>query len=45
MIEIRESYRNGDMDKALDNAKWLVNKHGDSYESYVWLGQVQSDRY
>ena len=45
MIEIRESYRNGDMDKALDNAKWLVNNHGDSYESYVWLGQVQSDRY
>ena len=45
MIEIRESYRNGDMDKALDNAKWLVNNHGDSYEPYVWLGQVQSDRY
>ena len=45
MIEIRESYRNGDMNKALDNAKWLVNNHGDSYESHVWLGQVQSDRY
>ena len=45
MIEIRESYRKGDMDKALDNAKWLVSNHEDSYESYVWLGQVQSDRY
>ena len=45
MIETRESYRNGDMDKAIDNANWLVNNHGDSYESYVWLGQVQSDRY
>tara|TARA_B100001758_G_scaffold159522_1_gene137534 strand:- start:1438 stop:2940 length:1503 start_codon:yes stop_codon:yes gene_type:complete len=44
LLSIRESYRNGDMDKALQDAKWLVNNHGDSYESYVWLGQVQSDR-
>ena len=43
-LSIRESYRNGDMDKALQDAKWLVNNHGDSYESYVLLGQVQSDR-
>ena len=33
MIEIRESYRNGDMDKALGNAKWLVSNHQDSYET------------
>jgi len=45
MIGINESYRNGDMDKALENAKWLVDNHGDSYESYIWLGQVQSDRF
>tara|TARA_B100000676_G_scaffold300575_1_gene346445 strand:- start:4078 stop:5667 length:1590 start_codon:yes stop_codon:yes gene_type:complete len=45
IISIRESYREGNMDKALENAKWLVDNHGDSYESYVWLGLVQSDRY
>jgi len=45
MISIRESYRNEDMDKALESAKWLVENHKDSYESFVLLGQVQSDRY
>ena len=45
MISIRESYRNEDMDKALESAKWLVENHPESHESFVWLGQVQSDRY
>ncbi|SVA90603.1 uncharacterized protein METZ01_LOCUS143457 [marine metagenome] len=45
IINIREGYREGDMDKALESAKWLVSNHADSYESYVWLGIVQSDRY
>ena len=45
MISIRESYRNEDMDKALESAKWLVKNHPESHESFVWLGQVQSDRY
>jgi tetratricopeptide (TPR) repeat protein len=44
MLKIRESYRNGDMDMALESAKWLVDNHGDSYESHLWLGIVQSDR-
>jgi tetratricopeptide (TPR) repeat protein len=33
------------MNKALEAAQWLVKNHGDSYDSYVWLGYVQSDRY
>ena len=41
---IRESYRNGDMDNALKCATWLIKNHPLSYESYVWLGLVQSDR-
>ena len=45
IINIREGYREGNMDKALESAHWLVNNNGDSYESYVWLGIVQSDRY
>jgi len=45
IISIREGYREGNMDKALESAKWLVSNHADSYESYVWLGIVQSDRY
>ena len=44
ILFIRESYRNGNMDAALDGAMWLVENHGDSYESYLWLGLVQSDR-
>ena len=44
IISIRESYRKGDMDQALVDANWLVANHGDSYESFVWLGLVQSDR-
>ena len=44
IISIRESYRKGDMDQALVDASWLVSNHGDSYESFVWLGLVQSDR-
>ena len=44
LLSIRESYRNGDMDKALQDANWLVDNYSDSYESYIWLGQVQSDR-
>ena len=44
MLEIRESYREGDMDKALESANWLVENHKESDESYVWLGQVLSDR-
>ena len=44
MLKIRESYRNGDMDMALENARWLVDNHNDSFESYLWLGVVQSDR-
>ena len=43
-LSIRESYRKGDMNKALEDAQWLVENHSESYESYVWLGQVQSDR-
>ena len=45
ILTTRQSYRKGDMDKALESAKWLVDNHGQSYESYIWLGQVQSDRY
>jgi tetratricopeptide (TPR) repeat protein len=45
IITIREGYREGNMNKALESAQWLVNNHGDSYESYNWLGFVQSDRY
>ena len=45
IISIRESYRNEDMDKALESAKWLIENHPESHESFVWLGQVQSDRY
>ena len=45
ILTIRESYREEDMDKALESAKWLVENHKESYESFVWLGQVQSDRY
>ena len=45
IISIRESYRSEDMDKALESARWLVENHKDSYESFVLLGQVQSDRY
>ncbi len=44
IVSIRESYRKGDMDQALVDASWLVSNHGDSYESFVWLGLVQSDR-
>ena len=45
ILNIRNAYRSGNMDEALANAKKLVAQHGDSYESYVWLGAVQSDRY
>ena len=44
ILKIRESYRNSDMDAALENAKWLTENHSNSYESYIYLGQVQSDR-
>ncbi len=44
LLGIRESYRNGDMDKALEYAQWLTSNHQDSYESFLWLGVVQSDR-
>ena len=45
ILTIRESYRKEDMDKALESARWLVENHKESYESFIWLGQVQSDRY
>jgi len=45
MLNIRNAYRDGNMDEALANAKKLVTNYTDAYESYVWLGQVQSDRY
>ena len=45
IIGIRESYRNGNMDQALEHANWLINNHGEAYESYLWLGIVQSDRH
>ena len=44
ILKIRDSYRNSDMDAALENAKWLTENHSNSYESYIYLGQVQSDR-
>ena len=44
ILNIRESYRNSNMDAALEDAKWLVENHGDSHESYLFLGLVQSDR-
>ncbi len=44
ILSIRQSYRSGNMDQALEDAQWLVKNHGDSYQSYVWLGLVQSDR-
>ena len=43
-IKINRSYRDENMDRALKHAKKLVELHGDSYDSYLWLGQVQSDR-
>jgi len=45
MLKIRHAYRDGNMDDALENAKKLVENYSETYESYVWLGQVQSDRY
>jgi tetratricopeptide (TPR) repeat protein len=45
MLNIRNAYRDGNMDDALINAKKLVTQYGEYYESYVWLGVVQSDRY
>ena len=45
ILHIRNAYRSGNMDDALENAKNLVKNHSDAYESYVWLGQVQSDRH
>jgi tetratricopeptide (TPR) repeat protein len=45
ILKIRNAYRGGNMDEALANAKKLVENYSDTYESYVWLGQVQSDRY
>ena len=45
MLKIRHAYRDGNMDDALENAKNLVENYSDTYESYVWLGQVQSERY
>ena len=45
ILKIRNAYRDGNMDDALENAKNLVENYSDAYESYVWLGQVQSDRY
>jgi len=44
ILKIRDSYRNSDMDAALENAKWLTKNHPDSYESYLYLGKVQGDR-
>ena len=44
ILSIRESYRSGNMDAALDGAMWLVENHGESYESHLTLGLVQSDR-
>ena len=35
ILTTRQSYRKGDMDKALESAKWLVDNHGQSYESYI----------
>lgn len=43
-LSIRESYRSGNMDAALEGAVWLVENHENSYESYLMLGLVQSDR-
>jgi len=45
MLNIRNAYRDGNMDEALANAKKLVTNYTDAYESYVWLGAVQSDRH
>ena len=44
ILSIRESYRSGDMDAALEGAVWLVENHEDSYESHLMLGLVLSDR-
>ncbi len=44
ILYIRQSYRNGDMNEALSNAEWLAKNHSDSFESFVWLAQVQTDR-
>jgi|TARA_B110001454_G_scaffold155279_1_gene144622 tetratricopeptide (TPR) repeat protein len=44
MIKINRSYRDKNMDIAIETANKLVELHSDSYESYLWLGQVQSDR-
>jgi tetratricopeptide (TPR) repeat protein len=45
ILKIRNAYRGGNMDDALENAKKLVENYSDTYESYVWLGFVQSDRH
>ena len=45
ILKIRNAYRNGNLDDALVNAKKLVSQYNNAYESYVWLGSVQSDRH
>jgi len=45
ILNIRNAYRSGNMDDALENAKKLVTNYSDAYEPYVWLGFVQSDRH
>jgi tetratricopeptide (TPR) repeat protein len=45
ILKIRNAYRNGNLDDALVNAKKLVSQYNNAYESYVWLGAVQSDRH
>ena len=44
ILEIREGYRTNNMDKALECAKNIVSLKPNSFESYNWLGIVQSDR-
>ena len=45
ILNIRNAYRDGNMDDALENAKNLVTNYSNAYEPYVWLGFVQSDRH
>ena len=45
ILNIRNAYRSGNMDDALENAKNLVINYSNAYEPYVWLGFVQSDRH
>ena len=44
ILQIRDGYRSNNLDKALYHAEKLVSIRPSSFESFNWLGVVQSDR-